>query len=233
MAIERRSLFCDESETHAPVFYIGGIECSQRRAEILSNKIIALRNKESFHHEFKWKNIGNNEKYINFYKKFLDIFFLDGYASMRIVRFDKQDRDWKNWSSNEDERFFKCYYCFLMNILKPYARYDILVDEKSIMKPYYWNSLYWSLTNKFKARETETDYRNKKVVESLKPVDSKTNDLIQLVDVAIKSLISSPKGDGRMEIVNHIKSYKDQTKYASVHISDWVFDAGKVKLKKQ
>jgi hypothetical protein len=228
MAIQYRSLFCDESETDAPVFYIGGIECSQRRSEILCAKIAELRKREHFYHEFKWQRIGNNEKYVALYRQFLDVFLNDDYSNMRIIRFNKKDRDWKRWSSDEDQRFFKCYYYFLMKALKPYARYDIYLDEKNLIKPYYWDSLYWTLTNKFKACDTENDYRNKKVVRRLKPVNSKKTDLIQLVDVLMKSHTAMPIGEGRMAIVNYMKQH---IKSSSIYISDWVFNVDKVTLK--
>ena len=230
MAIQRRSLICDESETHTPIFYIGGIECSQRRAEILCDRIAELRKQEHFYHEFKWQNIGNNKKYVALYRQFLDVFLKDDYSNMYIVRF-KKGRDWKKWSSDEDQRFFKCYYYFLMKALKPYARYEIYLDEKSLIKPYYWDSLYWALTNKFKTRDTESDYRNKKVVGKLKPVNSKQNDLIQLADVLVKACTATPKGEGRIAIVNYIESYREHTKPSSISISDWVFNADKVTLK--
>ena len=132
MAIQRRVLFCDESETHTPSFYIGGIECSQRRGEILGEKIAEMRKRTNFYHEFKWQNIGNNGKYVDCYKQFLDVFFADQYSDMHIIQFSK-GREWKQWSSDEDQRFFKCYYYFLMKMLKPYARYEIYLDEKSLL----------------------------------------------------------------------------------------------------
>lgn len=228
MAILNRTLFCDESETNSPQFYIGGIECSRRRSEILCERIAEMRRHNNFYHEFKWQKIGNNKKYIGIYKELLDIFITDEFSKMYIIRFNKGE-DWKRWSSNEDQRFFKCYYYFLMWALKPFARYEIYADEKSLIKDYYWDSLYWSLTNTFKARDTGYTYDNKKVIEKVEAVDSKAEDLIQLADVLIKSFTATSTGEGRRAIIDHIKSIKS----SKIHISDWMFDESKVILRKK
>jgi len=233
MAIEYRSLFCDESDIDGKqFFYIGGIECTNRRAEILKEKILELRKKENIGGEFKWTKISNNEKYINQYKDLVNIFAKDKFSKVYLMKI-KKNQKWKMWSKSEEERFFKCYYNFLMMTMKTYedVRYDIYIDDKDIQKKYRWDSLMFSLKNKYKGIY---DYSNKgfKKVRILTKKDSGKDNLIQLTDVIINCVKSSATSLGKKEVQNHYTKSIEEWSEKGVkkeNIIDWEFDYEKIK----
>ena len=224
MAIERKHLYCDESGIDGkPSFYIGGIECTPRRAEILKAAIKNLRDTYLYYHEFKWQSVGNNAKYVTLYKALIDIFLNDKYSGFHLMKINKNEK-WKSWTKTEEERFFRCYYYFLLKNMNPYKRYQVFLDDKSISKKYKWKSLYWSITNKFNQKEPEYIYGNKKLINSLIPIDSKKDDLIQLVDVLINAATAKPQSEGKKELAEYL-----QGKIGNDYHEDWQFDYEKVK----
>lgn len=228
MAVEHRDLFCDESDTHRRTYFlIGGIECSPRRSEIITNKIKLLKLEKNCDHELKWTGIGNNERYIEIYKSLIDVFLNDRYMNFKVMKFNK-NRDWKKWSKSEDERFYKCYYYFLQSFMNPFKRYQIYLDEKEVSKKYNWDSLYWSLVNSFKAKEPEFSYNNKRNIQILKTVKSRKEEMIQLVDVLTKaSLNNNSKNKGKQEVANYfIKNFDPE-------VEEWNFDIARTKQYKK
>jgi hypothetical protein len=228
MAVEHRDLFCDESDTHGKTYFlIGGIECTPRRTEIITDKIKSLKTAYNFNHELKWTGIGNNERYIEIYKSFIDIFLNDKFMNFKVIKFNKNN-DWKKWSKSEDERFYKCYYYFLQSSMNPFKRYSIYLDEKEVSKRHNWDSLYWSLTNSFKAKEPEFAYNNKKNVQILKAVKSRKEEMIQLVDVLIKaSFNNNSESKGKRELANYFLNN------FTPEINEWNFDITKTKKHKE
>lgn len=228
MAVEHRDIFCDESDTHGKTYFlIGGIECTPRRTEIISEKIKAIKIDNNINHELKWTGIGNNERYINIYKSLVDVFLNDKFMNLKVIKFNK-NQDWKKWSKSEDERFYKCYYYFLQNGMNPYKRYSIYLDEKEVSKKYNWDSLYWSLTNSFKSKEPEYLFNNKKNVQILRAVKSRKEEMIQLVDVLTKASFSNDsKSKGKKEIANYF------LENFNPNIVEWNFDITKTKKYKE
>lgn len=228
MAVEHRDIFCDESDTHGKTYFlIGGIECTPRRTEIITDKIKSLKSENNCNHELKWTGIGNNERYIQIYKSLIDIFLNDKFIKFKVIKFNK-NKDWKKWSKSEDERFYKCYYYFLQSVMNPYKRHSIYLDEKEVSKKYNWDSLYWSLSNSFKAKEPEYLYNNKKNVQILKAVKSRKEEMIQLVDVLLKaSFNNNSKSKGKREISDYLHENFNP------NIIEWNFDITKTKKYKE
>lgn len=223
MATEYSNLFCDESDTDGKKYFLmGAIECTPRRTEIVLGKIKSLRDRYKFPHEFKWTRIGNNDHYINIYKSLVDIFLDEEFVTLNIMKFNKGER-WKNWSKNEDERFFKCYYYFLQYLMNPFKRYDIYLDDKSTSKAYNRRALYWSLINSFKAKEPEYRYNNKKNLRTLSMVESRKIDMIQLVDVLLKASCNVSESRGKREVSKHLMEG------FTPNIKEWNFDISKIK----
>ena len=223
MAIEQRYIFCDESDTDGkPYFLIGGLECTPVRRDYVAKKIKLLKYENNINHELKWTGIGNNERYINIYKSLIDIFLKEKFLNFKIVKFNK-NMDWKKWSKNEDERFYKCYYYFLQSYMSPYKRYNIYLDDKDVSRKYNRESLYWALTNSFKSKDPLLQYNNKKNVQILKSVCSRNEELIQLVDVLIKASFNDSTSHGKKEISSYfINNFNPK-------IIEWEFDITKTK----
>ncbi len=228
MAVEHRELYCDESDTDGKTYFlIGGLECTPRRAQIITDKIKNLKIDTNYSHEFKWTKIGNNERITAIYKTLIDIFLNDKFLKFHLIKFNKNN-DWKKWTNSEEQRFFRCYYYFLQSIMKPYKRYNIYLDNKELSKKYNWDSLYWALSNSFKRKEPEFLYNNKQNVKILKAVESKTKEMIQLTDVLIKATFNNnSESIGKKQISDYL------TSNMTTGISEWNFDITKTKKYKE
>lgn len=222
--MEHREIYCDESDTDGkPYFLIGGLECTSRRAKIITEKIKELRLETGYQFEFKWTNIGNNEKYIKLYKSLIDIYLNDKFLHFNLIKFNK-NKDWKKWTKNEEQRFFRCYYYYLQSLMNPYKKYSIYLDWKELRKKYNWDSLFWALTNAFKAKDPEYLFNNKKNIKLLKAVNSKNIEMIQLTDVLIKATFNNnSQSIGKREISNYLLSKMNPP------IVEWNFDIKKTK----
>lgn len=233
MATQYRSIYCDESNIDGKgYFYIGGIECTNRRAEILKEKILKLRSVENLNGEFKWSKSSNNQRYLNQYKKLIEIFGKDKFSKIHLMKIKKNEK-WKLWSKSEEERFFKCYYNFLMLTMNTFEdkRYDIYIDQKETQKKYRWDSLMYALKNRYQSIY-DFSGRGYKKVRILTKLDSKQSDLIQLTDVIINCIKSESTNDGKKEISRYYKKLISIWKNKGVNkeeIRQWEFDYEKIK----
>ena len=227
MAVEHREIYCDESDTDGKnYFLIGGLECSPRRAEIIADKIKKLKIEANYPYEFKWTNIGNNDRFIGIYKALIDIYLNDKFLHFYLIKFNK-NKDWKKWVNSEEQRFFRCYYYFLQSIMHPFKRYSVFLDKMELSKKYSWDSLYWALLNSFRAKEPEYLYNNKKNITLLSSVDSKEMAMIQLTDVLIKATYNDSQSIGKKQVSDYlIKNMRHQ-------IEEWDFDITKTKKYKE
>jgi hypothetical protein len=101
---------CDETDTDGkPFFYIGGVACPPVTTDRINTKIEAIKSEFNINGRVKWSKVGNNARFIELYKKLIDIFFDEKYVYLHIMRFEKT-RNWKKWCKNETERFFNLDY---------------------------------------------------------------------------------------------------------------------------
>jgi hypothetical protein len=196
--VQDYEIYADETYIHGPIaFALGALICTPRRSEILSRQIRKVRDTFHYEGEVKWKKTSMQK--IAFYKALLDVFFDDRYARFSIFSVTKGP-DWSAWASTEEERFFKTYYLFLKRIAGPNSRYDVYVDEKSLQKQYRWDKLHF-LINRSRRDDWGLRRRN---LRSLKPIDSKSSDLLQLSDLLLGSLTSTAGMDAKAKLRQHV-----------------------------
>lgn len=196
------SLYGDESDVHGSgSFYFGALMCSVERAAILDTKLKAV--KKSFGctgHEMKWTKV--SRKMLLAYSAFVQVFLDDPYSQFTVTEVIR-DRTWTNWGKNEEERFFKSYYVFIRRNLRPYYyHYDIYLDYKS-SKWYRWSSLRFAINNGLKKYYDHLKGRN---FIDLQALNSKRNDLLQLVDVLLGAIRAKATAPPKTELSGYIHS---------------------------
>ncbi len=213
-------LYCDESWIQGSgSFYFGALQCSMQRAEILRKQLRNVKEQYGFSgHEMKWTRVSKAK--LPAYMAFAQV-FLDDPFSQFIVTEVKRDRTWANWASNEEERFFKSYYVFLrrnMNVI--YYKYNIFIDYKD-SKWYRWSSLQYALNNGLKKQFEHLSKRN---FAHIRAVDSKKDDLLQLVDVLLGAITTIATAPAKTQLSEYIHlRLKDLTrsKKNKFIIGDW------------
>lgn len=134
------------------------------------------------------------------YVDFVDVFLNDQYAGFHVLEV-KRDLNWRSWAPTEEERFFKAYYVFLRKLMNSFSRYGIYLDYKN-GKWYRWSSLYFAMNNKVR------DYyypRGQKQIYTLKPVNSKADDLLQLVDVLLGAKTSTATAPAKVQLAQYVR----------------------------
>lgn len=195
---EYHHLYCDESFVDGGgSFYFGGLYCSPRRAEILRSGLKEVRAHYDCRREMKWTKV--SRKMLPAYTAFVDIFLDDPFARfivMEVVR----GESWKSWASNEEKRFFKAYYVFLRMNMRAFIRYGIYLDYKP-SKWYRWSGLYYAINN---AGFRDYDLSKKQICE-LKAVNSKAEDLVQLVDVLLGASVSNATVPPKAQLAQYVR----------------------------
>lgn len=146
----------------------------------------------------KWGKV--TEPYLPAYKAFVDVFLNDPAARFICMRVDRGDR-WRDWEKTKESRFFKSYWFFLKANMSSFSRYDVYLDEASF-KRYRYTSM------RFAANRGEP----RSQVRILEAIDSKKDDLIQLVDVLLGSVSSQAKSLARTELAHHVTQSFDTDK---------------------
>jgi len=164
-------------------FNLGALLCTPARARILRNGLKKVRNKHNYTSEIKWNRV--SRFMLPICMDFADVFIDDPFARIIIMKVHRNN-NWRNWATTEGERFFKTYYVFLRRMMLLSCRYNIFPDETSNRKRYSWDSLYFAIINK-----TKRDYLLKsKHISKFQPLDSKKEDLLQMVDLFLGALTS-------------------------------------------
>lgn len=209
------NLYCDESGVHDKrTFYLGALCCTPERAEILKTKINVFRDKHYCYGEMKWSKV--SRQMLSVYIEFSNIFLDAPYTRVIVMQVQKGE-SWKEWAPTEEQRFFKTYYIFLRLNTLPYYRYGMFMDYKD-GKSYRWSSLQFALNNAIKR---DGFFIKQKWIHTLKPLNSKENSLIQLVDVIMGALISNASAPHKQNLSEHVKCYLNSKSHS-----------GKEKIKK-
>lgn len=179
----------------------------------------------------KWIKVGNNPRFIEFYKKLIDIFFEEKYVYLHIMRFEKTE-DWKKWSKSERERFFKCYYIFFKHNLSLFRKYYVYLDDLSVKKKYVWQQLKYSF-NISRNTKREQYYHTRDIqkggIKLLANQNSRSVNLLQWVDILINVYKSVPENSiGKKALIEHFQKRNRDVKPAIIY-KEWVFDPGKIK----
>ena len=217
-AIQDYHIYCDETFLRGNVaFAFGALICTPRRAAILKHEFVQARKNLDYYGELKWKEV--RSRTLPICEQFVNLFLEDPFAKFSLMRVVK-GQSWNTWGKTEEERFFKAYYVFLKLNAGPFSRYHIYPDMKSLQKTYRWETLHF-LINRSRRDEWGLKHRN---IRTFRPLDSETNDLLQVTDLILGCLTSVATAEAKVylqqQVTNRLttKTVKSGPK---LEIRDW------------
>lgn len=210
-SLTARSLYCDETRTDGGgPFFLGVLDCSPRRAELLTAAVDRVRQDHRCHGEMKWTKVSG--RMLPVYKAFADVFLQDRYARFSVMRVER-NVEWRSWARTNEERFFRTYYAFLRRVMSGYCRYDVHLDHLQANR-WRWDSLRYALRG---AALRDEYAAGKRLVPRLRAVDSKTSDLLQLTDVLLGAWTAAPSSPHKTALQAHIRER------AGSRVEEWTF----------
>lgn len=204
------NIYCDESGVENPdsrKMVIGCIFIPRDSKKKLTNEINKLKKKHAFHQELKWNKVG--EKYQQFYKDLIDLFFSAPELTFRGIVVNKSIIKYDVYHENDEElAFFKFYYLMLKHKLSSYNNYFIFLDRKPTRDK-----------NRARALKAFLDshvlfYRNSCNIKHLQAYSSSENIQLQIADFFVGLLHSannSKKQSAKGEIVKYFSQNFDES----------------------
>lgn len=199
-------IYSDESRHKAERFMLlGGIWIEKENVLTARNALLRLRekygyinsNKQKIHFlgEFKWGKV--SEKYYDLYKELVDIFF--GWVDRDTARFccmliDTHNPIIQKINNIAEDGYFKFLYQFYLHNSKIPAIYKIYPDSISnstirVNLPKLDSSLDRSFQIKFIPLLNPSEKIGEKgLVNNITPINSKSSDFIQVVDVVLGAI---------------------------------------------
>lgn len=172
------NIYCDESRhtnKDSPYLVIGALSCPRHKKKEIISRIHSLRSKHGIWREIGWKSISQNKK--EFYFDLIQLFTDEPELNFRCLVTDKNALDHVKYSLGDNELgFYKLYYQMLVHWLQPSCSYYIFLDWQMNRDQYRFRTLRDILRRKLAGRAR---------VECLEPVNSRSNQLIQLTDLFI------------------------------------------------
>lgn len=204
--IQTIHIYSDESRHKGERFLLlGGLWIGKEQVSIVKRQITQLRNKHayidsenrkvSFAGEFKWTKV--SDKYFQVYKDLVDLFFdsIDkGKFRFCCLLLDTHLPKVTKYANLNKEGYFKILYQLYLHNSKIPAVYKIFPDEisndtKSANLPKLQSVLNTAFKNKFYPLINPAKWEHiGNIVKTIQPLDSKKEDIIQIVDVILGSI---------------------------------------------
>ncbi len=129
------NVYCDETNhlQHSSRFMaLGALWGPKEHIKDVSKKIRGLKIEHGLKpgFEIKWTKVSGSERFLDFYKKLLDVFFLDNKLNFRVIIIDKKNLDHISFKQNHDQWYYKMYFLLIPRILNSDNNYNIYLDIK-------------------------------------------------------------------------------------------------------
>jgi len=200
------NIYCDESSVEnneSKFFVIGAVFVSRNKKNSVLGKFKKIAKEYSHSTELKWNKVGS--KYLDFYKKIVDLFVTSDDLIFRSIIVEKNKVDFDGYHNNDRElAFYKFYYLLLKEKLANQNNYYIFLDRKPTRDRNRARSLHSFLESYVLFNRVNTNIRH------FQAYDSKENKLIQLADfftgLIAYSNNSSDQSSVKQELVSYFES---------------------------
>lgn len=204
--IQTIHIYSDESRHKGERFLLlGGLWIGKEQMGTVKRQITQLRNRHAYTNsenrkipfagEFKWTKV--SDKYFQVYKDLVDLFFdsIDkGKFRFCCLLLDTHLPKVTKYANLNKEGYFKILYQLYLHNSKIPAVYKIFPDEisndtKSANLPKLQSVLNTAFKNKFYPLINPAKWEHiGNLVKTIQPLDSKKEDIIQIVDVILGSI---------------------------------------------
>ncbi|MBU0569812.1 DUF3800 domain-containing protein [Patescibacteria group bacterium] len=199
-------IYSDESRHKGERFLLlGGLWVEKKQVAVLKGNITRLRNKHAYTNsqgkkipfagELKWTKVSN--KYFQVYKDLVDLFF-DGINKDKFrfccLLLDTHLPEVVEYANLNREGYFKILCQLYFHNSKIPAEYKMFPDKisnptKNVNLPELQSALNNAFMNKFCSMINPVKWNSiGNLVKTIQPLDSKKEDIIQLVDVVLGSI---------------------------------------------
>lgn len=206
------NIYCDES-CHlqydlSDVMALGAIQCKEENKTKIYKDIrdIKIKHGLSSWAEVKWTKVSNSKK--DLYKELIEYFFNCKELSLRVlIATDKKSLNHDRYNGGDyNTWYYKMYFQLLDNIIRPNEVYKIFIDIKDTKGGARIVKLHNILCN------DKHDYKME-VINDIKQVNSKSSELLQLVDLFIgaatyvhrKKYLKENANEAKLELVKLIQ----------------------------
>ena len=205
------NIYCDESchlrltDNNQEVMAIGGITCNKDNVKEINEKIRILKRDYGINKaEIKWTKISNSK--LEFYKKFIDLFFDEDSLMFRVIIMDKNKTNYDKY--NHEDIYYIMYFYLLREMISTTEKNSIYVDKKDTNGGKRVEKLKECLCNQ------KMDF-NHELIDKIQIVTSNDCELMQVTDILIGAVTyanrfneKNEKGRSmaKLEIVRYIKS---------------------------
>lgn len=178
------NIYCDESchleFDKSDVMALGAMQCNVNAKEKVYNDIRNIKMKYGLNSwaEIKWTKVSKSKK--EMYKELMEYFFNSEDLKLRIlIAIDKKHLNNRKYNNgNYDTWYYKMYFQLLDNIIRKKECYKVFIDIKDTKGGPRIKKLHNILCN------DKHDYK-KEVIKDIKQIDSKSSEILQLVDLFI------------------------------------------------
>ena len=188
--INEYQLYSDESfRDHGKVLMIGGLICTDKRANRLRNRLAQVRETFNLTKEMRWGRV--SARYLDAYKAWLNVFLEDPFARYSILRVDMSSDEWKRLSPQEgrkptkDAKLASAFYQFLLisfGKLRDTKRWWVYPDAGFFSRDAVIDKVEYLFNRTYKQ---VFGSKTSRIIRRLRPQDSRADDLIQLADVIL------------------------------------------------
>jgi hypothetical protein len=198
MAITEYEVYSDERYEKSRAL-LGALIVTNKGRERMIKKLGAVRNDYSLSKEMKWGKISNN--YLSEYKAWIDIFFTDPYSRFAYMEID----------NSTARKRVESFRDFLLNV----------IGRPSELKGWwvYHDDGFFGRSSDFKKVRAQIDSKYwalypRHTIRFVTEMDSKREDMIQLVDVILGAVAHQdkelPKSQPRRDFVIHFQEQHRQ-----------------------
>jgi hypothetical protein len=164
---------------------LGGIICTDKGRERLLSALASVHTTEGPRGEAGWKKISN--RYVEAYKKWLDIFFDDPHARYNLLVVNQTSNDWQmiKQRSKRDDYLSSVYYQFLLTTFGPLGdtkRWCVYPDAGFFSHDQMLDRVEFLFNRTYKRAFGP---KSSRIIRLARARDSKKHDLIQLADILL------------------------------------------------
>jgi len=210
--ITEYELYSDERYQNSHHLLLGGVICTQQRRKALQQALNKVRESFGLMREMRWAKVSS--RYLDAYKTWVDVFFDDPYARFLLLKVDRKDPEWRTFSPRaarkptlDDQLAFVFYQFLLLSFypLRDTKRWWVYPDSGFFSKDKVLNRVEFLFNRTYKSAFGP---KTSRVIRLTRTRDSKSEDLIQLVDVLLGAISCDvtgnfPTGTARAALVEH------------------------------
>jgi hypothetical protein len=214
-------LYSDERYYDNRCNFFGGLICTDLGVIRINTKCAEVRERFKLVRELKWGKISKD--YLEAYKAWADIFFDDPFARFVGLKIDTTGTAWREFNPQDrkkkvprDDKLKSAFHQFLLvsfGPLRDTKRWTVFHDAGLFKKDSVLNTIEFRFNKTYKRAFGQ---KTSRIIRFARSIDSKSKDLIQLVDVLLGvfsciHLSEMPASEPKKKLCEHCQTRLSET----------------------